>query len=43
MNSDCFELEDLIFRLRKIEYIKEEMQWQLEHQFTNQHIYCSPL
>ena len=38
MNSDCFELEDLIFRLRKIEYIKEEMQWQLEHQFTNQHI-----
>ncbi|KON89936.1 hypothetical protein AF332_26000 [Sporosarcina globispora] len=31
-------LEDLIFRLRKIEYIKEEMQWQLKHQFTNQHI-----
>ncbi|MBX9975812.1 helix-turn-helix domain-containing protein [Cytobacillus firmus] len=38
MKTDCFALEDLIFRLRKIEYIKEEMQWQLEHQFTNQHI-----
>ena len=38
MNTDCFALEDLIFRLRKIEFIKEEMQWQLEHQYTNQHI-----